>query len=107
MKRLVDKYLEHSRILIFGSEDEQAVIAIGSSDLMRRNLHRRIEVCADIKDPSCRRELLDYFEMQWNDNTKSGMITADNQLLRPAPASGAAPLNAQNAIYDYLKKVHA
>jgi len=105
VKRLVDKYLEHSRILIFGDNDETAVIAMGSSDLMSRNLHRRIEVCADIRDAASRKELLYYFDTQWNDNTKSGTITATNELIRSVPDGPA--INAQTAIYDYLKTAHA
>lgn len=105
IKRLVDKYLEHSRIFIFGADNDTAVIAMGSSDLMSRNLHRRIEVCVDIKDENSRKELLDYFDMQWNDNTKAGTITANNELVRPL-RSGQA-INAQTAIYDYLKTAHA
>jgi polyphosphate kinase len=105
VKRLVDKYLEHSRLMIFGFDDAAAVICMGSSDLMRRNLHRRIEVCADIKDESCRNELLKYFEIQWRDNTKAGFITAENELIRPG--IDGEPINAQSAIYNYLKISHA
>lgn len=104
VKRLVDKYLEHSRILIFGADDENAVVCMGSSDLMSRNLHRRIEVCADIKDITCRRQLLDYFDLQWKDNTKAGSI-APNEWQRPETKE--EQVNAQNAIYDYLKNIHA
>lgn len=105
VKRLVDRYLEHSRLFIFGADDENAVIAMGSSDLMSRNLHRRIEVCADIKDAACRKQLLNYFSLQWNDNTKSGTITANNELVRPMRTGEA--INAQSAIYDYLKTANA
>ena len=105
VKRLVDKYLEHSRLFIFGANDDTAVIAMGSSDLMTRNLQRRIEVCADIKDAVCRKQLLDYFEIQWNDNTKSGNINSNNELIRPAPTGQL--INAQTAIYNYLKTAKA
>ncbi|MEO6220656.1 MAG: polyphosphate kinase 1, partial [Ginsengibacter sp.] len=43
VKRIVDRYLEHSRILIFGT-DENAEVLMGSADLMTRNLRHRIEV---------------------------------------------------------------
>lgn len=105
VKRLVDKYLEHSRVMIFGSDDATAVICMGSADLMRRNLHRRIEVCADIKDDNCRKELLKYFNFQWNDNSKAGTITAENELIRPV-VDGQRN-NAQSDIYEYLKSSHA
>jgi len=69
VKRIVDRYLEHSRILIFGTDDDCEVM-IGSADWMNRNLHRRIEVCVPIEDAACKKELIDYFEMQWSDNDK-------------------------------------
>ncbi len=105
VKRLVDKYLEHSRIFIFGADDKTAVIAMGSSDLMSRNLQRRIEVCANITDESCRKQLLDYFSIQWNDNTKAGYLNENNELIRPV-ANGQI-VNAQTDIYNYLKTANA
>ncbi len=102
VKRLVDKYLEHTRLFIFGV-DEDAIVAMGSADLMTRNLRRRIEVCIDIKDENCRQQLLHYFQLQWQDNTKTSRILNNGEQLRQQ-ISGAAH-NAQNDIYDYLKKI--
>ena len=50
VKRLVDRYLEHTRLLIFGAGDNAEVI-MGSADLMNRNLNHRIEVCVPVKNP--------------------------------------------------------
>ena len=72
-KRIVDRYLEHSRILIFGTDDNAEVI-IGSSDLMTRNLYHRIEVYVRIKNENCKKELIEYFKMQWRDNDKAVMF---------------------------------
>ena len=102
VKRLVDKYLEHTRLFIFGAGDD-AVVAMGSADLMTRNLRRRIEVCIDIKDQNCRQQLIHYFQLQWQDNTKSSRILNNGEQLR-LKVSGVAH-NAQNDIYDYLKKI--
>ena len=98
-KRIVDKYLEHTRIFIFG-EDEDAVIAMGSADLMTRNLRRRIEVCLQVKDEACRRQLLDYFAIQWQDNTKATLLLNDGEQQRMPP--GAVMHHAQVEIYNYL-----
>ena len=102
VKRLVDKYLEHTRLFIFGA-DEDAVVAIGSADLMTRNLITRIEVYIDIKDQNCRQQLIHYFQLQWQDNTKSSRILNNGKQLRQQ-VSGVAH-NAQNDIYDFLKKI--
>lgn len=76
IKRLVDRYLEHTRLLIFGAGDSAEVI-IGSADLMNRNLYHRIEVCVPIKNGNLKKELIDYFEMQWKDNDKAVLLTSN------------------------------
>ncbi len=101
VRRIVDRYLEHSRILCFGT-DESAEVLIGSADLMTRNLRRRIEVYVRIKNEACKKELLDYFKIQWQDNDKAVLLTPDLQQLRIT--AGAAPsVNAQQSIYNYLE----
>jgi polyphosphate kinase len=97
VKRIVDRYLEHTRLFIFGTGEDVTVI-IGSSDWMIRNLYHRIEVCVPVADPACRRELLDYFELQWQDNDKSQCINTVTD-----PAGNGEIQNAQLAIYNYLK----
>ena len=99
-KRIVDRYLEHSRIFIFGPNDNCRVI-IGSADWMTRNLHRRIEVCVPVQDADCKRELLDYFELQWNDNDKAVMI--GDTMERQLPPLNET-INAQRAIYNYIRQ---
>ena len=102
VKRLVDKYLEHTRLFIFGAEDD-AVVMMGSADLMTRNLRRRIEVCIDVKDQNCRQQLIHYFQLQWQDNCKASRILNNGDQIREQVAG--IEYNAQNDIYDYLKKI--
>jgi len=101
VKRIVDRYLEHSRILIFGTDDDCEVM-IGSADWMNRNLHRRIEVCVPIEDAACKKELIDYFEMQWSDNDKSVFFDEHMQQIRPDTNGNV--VNAQQSIYNYIKE---
>ena len=102
VKRLVDKYLEHTRLFIFG-DDSDVTVAMGSSDLMTRNLRRRIEVCIEVKDENCKQQLIEYFHLQWKDNTKASRILNNGEQLRIRDAE--TPHNAQNEIYNYLKKI--
>ena len=102
IKRIVDKYLEHSRLFIFGT-GEDAVVAMGSSDLMTRNLRHRIEVCINVSNQVISRQLADYFEMQWADNSKSTNTTSDMQQERPVGQQTI--INAQHSIYEYVKKI--
>ncbi len=103
IKRLVDRYLEHTRLMIFGAGDNAAVI-MGSADLMNRNLHHRIEVCVAIKTPVCKKQLIDYFEIQWKDNDKAVILTS-NLEQKKEPETNLPKLNAQNTIYNYLKNI--
>lgn len=101
VKRIVDRYLEHTRLFIFGSGSETTVI-IGSADWMTRNLRHRIEVCTPILNEDCSKQLIDYFELQWKDNDKSVYLTPEMEQVKPA-VDDTNILNAQNAIYNYLK----
>ncbi|MBQ4278473.1 MAG: polyphosphate kinase 1 [Rikenellaceae bacterium] len=100
---IVDKFLEHSRIIIFGNGgDEQAYIA--SADWMARNLNRRVEVGVPILDKELRRTLRDFFDIQWADTEKARDLSnfAENRYVG-APA-GTPQVRAQEAIYEYLEK---
>ena len=103
VRRLVDKYLEHSRIFIFGV-DEDAKVFIGSSDLMIRNIRRRIEVCIRVKDASCRQQVLDYFSIQWNDDQKLVELDSD---MNQHKISEHGSHNAQAEIYSYIQNCNA
>ena len=100
VKRIVDRYLEHSRIFIFGAE-ENPEIYMGSADLMTRNLRHRIEVMVCIKNEACKNELLKYFEIQWNDNDKAVMLLPGLAQEKPG-SNGQLKINAQKNIYDFL-----
>ena len=100
-KRIIDKYLEHTRLFIFGEGDD-AVVSMGSSDLMTRNLRRRIEVCVVVKDPHCRKQLLQYFELQWRDNDKATLLSDDMEQ-HPVEQNTEAIYRAQQDIFDYLQ----
>ncbi len=102
VRRIVDRFLEHTRLFIFGAGDD-AIVIMGSADLMTRNLHHRIEVCFPVRDSNCRKELMDYFDMQWADNSKAVQLLPDNQYKKVEPTNGHI-INAQQSIYQYLKE---
>jgi len=101
VKRIVDRYLEHSRIFIFGPNDDHEAL-IGSADWMNRNLHRRIEVCLPIENPEHKKELVDYFELQWNDNDKAVILKGN--MAQEKPVINGNIVNAQRSIYNYIKQ---
>lgn len=103
VRRIVDRYLEHTRIFAFG-KGKDAKVYIGSSDWMTRNLKRRIEVCIAITDDKCRGELLDYFDLQWKDSDKAVVLRSDMTHKRLPLAAATNRINAQQSIYEYLKQ---
>ncbi|MCW3088012.1 MAG: Polyphosphate kinase [Sediminibacterium sp.] len=102
VKRLVDRYLEHTRLFIFGN-DQNAEVIMGSADWMNRNIHHRIEVCVPIVSAHCKKELIDYFNLQWNDNSKSSAVGSEAVGYLNGTKS-ITEYNAQQSIYTYLEK---
>jgi polyphosphate kinase len=85
---LVGEFLEHSRILIFGSPGEdQFSIWMGSADLMERNLDRRVEVQVPIENRTLQQELLEAFEVTWRDDLYTWVLGTDRRWRRLQPVN--------------------
>ena len=88
----VGRFLEHSRIYIFGTQ-ERARIYISSADFMTRNTLRRVEVAAPIEDPDIRMQIQEMFVTMLSDNRKARIMNnKGNYKIEP---SDNAPLNSQ------------
>ncbi len=98
---IVDKYLEHSRVMIFCNNGDE-LYYITSADWMTRNLDRRVEVACPIYDKDVQREIRDIIEMQMADNMKARIINdvQDNQYVK---ATGSKKIRSQAEIYKYYK----
>lgn len=95
---IVDKFLEHPRLYIFGNNGNPEFY-ISSADLMTRNLENRVEVSCPIYDPNIQKELWDTFNIGWNDNVKARIINAEqNNEYRVAKGE---KIRSQEAIYHY------
>ncbi len=103
--RLVDRYLEHSRIFYFHNDGLDEVY-LGSADWMNRNLHRRIEVCFPVKDQSLKNQLKRILEIQLSDNTKAVELNPEMENIKRKSMPGQPLINAQLEIYEYLKDVN-
>ena len=89
---IVGRFLEHSRIYIFGTQ-ERAKIYISSADFMTRNTLRRVEVAAPIEDPDIRMQIQEMFVTMLSDNRKARIMNnKGNYKIEP---SDNAPLNSQ------------
>ncbi|MBT8306138.1 MAG: polyphosphate kinase 1, partial [Maribacter sp.] len=71
---VVDKFLEHPRVFIFGNIGNPKIY-ISSADWMTRNLDNRVEVGCQIYDEDIKQELLDTFQISWNDNVKARIFS--------------------------------
>ncbi|MGQ7867883.1 polyphosphate kinase 1 [Sunxiuqinia sp. sy24] len=101
---IVDKYLEHSRIFLFGNGGDEQLF-ISSADWMPRNLNRRIEVACPIYDPDLKAELREMLKIQLRDNTKSRIL--DNGLSNTYNRQDMeGRFRAQEDYYQYIKQKH-
>ena len=67
---IVDNYLEHSRVFIFGNNNDPEVF-ISSADFMTRNIDARVEATCPIYDQEIKQDLIDTFEIGWKANVKA------------------------------------
>lgn len=99
--RLVDMFLEHSRVWYFYNDGKEEVY-LSSADWMKRNLNRRIETAFPILDKDIRQEIIDILNIQLRDNVKACFIDEDlhNNFKHD---DNPVKTRAQVAIYEYLR----
>jgi polyphosphate kinase len=78
-RSIVGRYLQHSRILRFGAEPAEADYFIGSADVMERNLDRRVEVYAPVRDPALRRRLAAILDQELRDDMLAWELQPDGE----------------------------
>ncbi len=94
---IVDRFLEHSRLYIFGN-DGNPLYYISSADWMSRNLNNRVEVSCPIYQKDIQQQLWDTFHLAWNDCVKARIIDKDQQNAYRSQQQGQS---SQEAIYNY------
>ena len=72
---IVDRFLEHTRFMIFNNDNKNKVY-ISSADWMTRNLDNRVEVTCPIFQNDLKQEINDIFEIYWKDNVKSSKVNS-------------------------------
>ena len=95
---IVGRFLEHSRIYIFG-KDERRRVYISSADFMTRNTERRVEVAAPVLDKALADRVCDIFSICMKDNVKARELMSDGQYRR-VQQNGAPALNSQIYFYE-------
>lgn len=102
IKSIVDRYLEHARLLVFGNGGNPEYF-ISSADWMTRNLDRRVEVSVPIRDPQLKSECAAYLDLQLRDNAKNRIIDASMANKFVNPKKGEPLTHAQNAMFTFYK----
>ena len=78
IRSIVGRYLEHSRIYIFGSGEDEKVY-ISSADFMTRNTERRVEIACPILDPGIKDRIHNYVRLCMTDNVKARSMGANGR----------------------------
>ena len=99
--RIVDSYLEHTRIWYFHNNGNPTY-HLTSADWMERNLRRRIETGYPIYCDKHRQQIMDFLTIQLNDNVKA--CTIDENLNNIFKTNNKPKVRAQRAFYNYLKE---
>lgn len=91
VRSIVGRYLEHSRIYVFGKGSTEKMY-IASADFMTRNTRRRVEVGCPILDPNVRAKIWEVIHLQWSDNTKAMKLMPERKY---EPVTGEGSVNSQ------------
>lgn len=97
VRSIVGRFLEHSRIYIFGAQGRQKVY-IASADFMTRNTLRRVEVATPVYDPEIKMQLIEMFITMLSDNQKAR--EEDNKGNYKIPKNQDTALNSQEFFYE-------
>ncbi len=105
VRSIVGRFLEHSRIFIFGADGKEQKMYIGSADYMSRNTIRRVEVAAPIEDEKLKKRIREMFRVLMSDNVKARVMQSDGSYVHAeSRRQSDQPLNAQEYFYDEAYK---
>ena len=102
VRSIVGRFLEHSRLYIFGSEGREKIY-IASADFMTRNTLRRVEVAAPVYDEEIKARLLEMFRIMLKDNQQARQENGEG-IYRILPTD-EEPLNAQEYFYEQAYEI--
>ncbi len=99
---IVDRYLEHARVFVFHHAGEERVY-LSSADWMVRNLTYRVETAFPIYDEDLKKDILDYIQIQLNDNVKARLLDKNLSNQHKRDNSDIA-IRSQLETYYYMKR---
>jgi polyphosphate kinase len=102
---IVDRFLEHTRIFVFGNGGSPRVF-LSSADWMPRNLDRRVEVMFPIEEPALRGEIAAMLALALSDNVKRRVLQPDGSYRKPN-RRGKSAVRSQVDFYDKTAAMYA
>ena len=100
---VIDRYLEHARLLYFHQGGDPLVF-IASADWITRNLEKRVELMIPIEEKTIKRRLIRTLETYFNDNRNAWRILSDGSSTPVLPAKGEKPFRAQEHFYQQSRR---
>jgi polyphosphate kinase len=97
VRSVVGRFLEHSRVYLFGAEGTEQKLFLSSADWMTRNLDHRVELLFPIEDPDVFAQIKSDINMYWSDTVKSRRLSSDGTYHRIE----GEKINSQEALIDY------
>lgn len=102
VRSIVDRFLEHSRILVFGEGNKMQVF-LSSADWMPRNFDRRVEVMFPVEDSELRKRICeDIVPTYLRDNMRARILKADGTYVRATVSEGNQQHRSQNELLNGL-----
>ncbi|HUQ72781.1 MAG TPA: polyphosphate kinase 1 [Planctomycetaceae bacterium] len=102
---VIDRFLEHSRILYFHHGGDERLF-ISSADWMTRNLDRRVELLVPVEQPAAKVRLLTILKLHLQDSVKARRLLPDGSYAKVEPARHREPLHSQAELYRRAKAAH-
>ena len=101
---IVDRFLEHARILYFFHGGEERIY-ISSADWMPRNLDKRVELLVPIEEETCHRRLVDVLHVCFIDSLKGRLLNPDGSYVPVEPEPGEPAQSSQQTLYEQAAQV--
>lgn len=98
---IVGRYLEHSRIYVFGTGENQRVY-IASGDFLTRNTERRVEIGVRIEDAAIKKVLIDILQYQLKDNVNTRLMQPDGTYAKVKRVGSEDAVDSQMEMYHYF-----
>ncbi|BAK47876.1 polyphosphate kinase [Clostridium sp. SY8519] len=110
VRSIVGRYLEHSRIYLFGTQETERMY-IASADFMTRNTERRVEVAVPVRSKDCRNKIHGIIEMFWKDTRKARRLRSDGTYEKISGAPYDSQAEQMNLALEHRakepdKKIH-